>query len=153
MSFSRNSAPAPSRRAKSLELELLSQGIISERMRRHAARLGELAASAAPQGRETIIRSENGIPDMGPKPEPGQEDPRMVDEQDDACCAAELTGSFAAMRELRRCRSVVDCSMHYPAAFTPESLGAQRSEVVSHWSDQWICSTVRHYILTLPFRR
>jgi 3-oxoadipate CoA-transferase, beta subunit len=40
---------------------------------------GGLAASYAPQGREAIFRSENGILGMGLKPEPGQEDPHMVD--------------------------------------------------------------------------
>jgi 3-oxoadipate CoA-transferase beta subunit len=38
-----------------------------------------LAASYVPPGREVIFHSENGILGMGPKPEPGQEDPYMVD--------------------------------------------------------------------------
>jgi 3-oxoadipate CoA-transferase beta subunit len=38
-----------------------------------------LAASYVPQGREVIFHSENGILGMGPKPEPGKEDPYMVD--------------------------------------------------------------------------
>ena len=38
-----------------------------------------LAASFVPPGREVIFHSENGILGMGPKPEPGQEDPYMVD--------------------------------------------------------------------------
>jgi 3-oxoadipate CoA-transferase beta subunit len=38
-----------------------------------------LAASYVPQGREVIFHSENGILGMGPKPEPGEEDPYMVD--------------------------------------------------------------------------
>jgi 3-oxoadipate CoA-transferase beta subunit len=38
-----------------------------------------LAASFVPAGREVIFHSENGILGMGPKPEPGMEDPYMVD--------------------------------------------------------------------------
>jgi 3-oxoadipate CoA-transferase, beta subunit len=38
-----------------------------------------LAASYVPSGREVIFHSENGILGMGPKPEPGEEDPNMVD--------------------------------------------------------------------------
>jgi len=38
-----------------------------------------LAASYVPPGREVIFHSENGILGMGPKPEPGKEDPNMVD--------------------------------------------------------------------------
>jgi 3-oxoadipate CoA-transferase beta subunit len=38
-----------------------------------------LAASYVPVGREVIFHSENGILGMGPKPEPGEEDPFMVD--------------------------------------------------------------------------
>jgi 3-oxoadipate CoA-transferase beta subunit len=38
-----------------------------------------LAASYVPKGREVIFHSENGILGMGPKPEPGKEDPYMVD--------------------------------------------------------------------------
>jgi 3-oxoadipate CoA-transferase beta subunit len=38
-----------------------------------------LAASFVPAGREVIFHSENGILGMGPRPEPGQEDPYMVD--------------------------------------------------------------------------
>jgi 3-oxoadipate CoA-transferase beta subunit len=38
-----------------------------------------LAASYVPLGREVIFHSENGILGMGPKPEPGKEDPYMVD--------------------------------------------------------------------------
>ena len=38
-----------------------------------------LAASFVPAGREVIFHSENGILGMGPKPEPGEEDPYMVD--------------------------------------------------------------------------
>ena len=38
-----------------------------------------LAASYVPPGREVIFHSENGILGMGPKPEPGREDPNMVD--------------------------------------------------------------------------
>jgi 3-oxoadipate CoA-transferase beta subunit len=38
-----------------------------------------LAASYVPEGREVIFHSENGILGMGPKPEPGKEDPYMVD--------------------------------------------------------------------------
>src|SRR3984885_3596642 len=38
-----------------------------------------LAASYVPPGREVIFHSENGILGMGPKPEPGEEDPYMVD--------------------------------------------------------------------------
>src|SRR6476469_7023143 len=38
-----------------------------------------LAASFLPPGREVIFHSENGILGMGPKPEPGEEDPNMVD--------------------------------------------------------------------------
>jgi 3-oxoadipate CoA-transferase, beta subunit len=38
-----------------------------------------LAASFVPPGREVIFHSENGILGMGPKPEPGKEDPYMVD--------------------------------------------------------------------------
>jgi 3-oxoadipate CoA-transferase beta subunit len=38
-----------------------------------------LAASFVPSGREVIFHSENGILGLGPKPEPGQEDPYMVD--------------------------------------------------------------------------
>ena len=38
-----------------------------------------LAASYVPADREVIFHSENGILGMGPKPEPGQEDPYMVD--------------------------------------------------------------------------
>ena len=38
-----------------------------------------LAASYVPAGREVIFHSENGILGMGPKPEPGKEDPYMVD--------------------------------------------------------------------------
>lgn len=38
-----------------------------------------LAASFVPPGREVIFHSENGILGMGPKPEPGMEDPYMVD--------------------------------------------------------------------------
>src|SRR5258707_11964157 len=38
-----------------------------------------LAASYVPAGREVIFHSENGILGMGPKPEPGREDPYMVD--------------------------------------------------------------------------
>ena len=38
-----------------------------------------LAASYVPAGREVIFHSENGILGMGPKPEPGEEDPYMVD--------------------------------------------------------------------------
>jgi 3-oxoadipate CoA-transferase beta subunit len=38
-----------------------------------------LAASFVPAGREVIFHSENGILGMGPKPEPGKEDPYMVD--------------------------------------------------------------------------
>src|ERR1035441_2491579 len=38
-----------------------------------------LAASYVPPGREVIFHSENGILGMGPKPEPGKEDPYMVD--------------------------------------------------------------------------
>ena len=38
-----------------------------------------LAASFVPSGREVIFHSENGILGMGPKPEPGKEDPFMVD--------------------------------------------------------------------------
>jgi 3-oxoadipate CoA-transferase, beta subunit len=38
-----------------------------------------MAASYVPSGREVIFHSENGILGMGPKPEPGKEDPYMVD--------------------------------------------------------------------------
>lgn len=38
-----------------------------------------LAASYVPPGREVIFHSENGILGLGPKPEPGKEDPYMVD--------------------------------------------------------------------------
>ncbi len=38
-----------------------------------------LAASYVPPGREVIFHSENGILGMGPKPEPGKEDPYMID--------------------------------------------------------------------------
>ena len=38
-----------------------------------------LAASYVPEGREVIFHSENGILGLGPKPEPGEEDPYMVD--------------------------------------------------------------------------
>jgi 3-oxoadipate CoA-transferase beta subunit len=38
-----------------------------------------LAASYVPHGREVIFHSENGILGLGPKPEPGKEDPYMVD--------------------------------------------------------------------------
>ena len=38
-----------------------------------------LTASYVPPGREVIFHSENGILGLGPKPEPGQEDPYMVD--------------------------------------------------------------------------
>jgi 3-oxoadipate CoA-transferase, beta subunit len=38
-----------------------------------------LAASYVPKGREVIFHSENGILGLGPKPEPGKEDPYMVD--------------------------------------------------------------------------
>ena len=38
-----------------------------------------LAASYVPAGREVIFHSENGILGLGPKPEPGKEDPYMVD--------------------------------------------------------------------------
>src|ERR1035437_532259 len=38
-----------------------------------------LAASYVPPGREVIFHSENGILGMGPKPEPGKEDPYTVD--------------------------------------------------------------------------
>jgi 3-oxoadipate CoA-transferase beta subunit len=38
-----------------------------------------LAVSFVPKGREVIFHSENGILGMGPRPEPGQEDPYMVD--------------------------------------------------------------------------
>jgi 3-oxoadipate CoA-transferase beta subunit len=38
-----------------------------------------LAASYVPAGREVIFQSENGILGMGPKPDPGEEDPHMVD--------------------------------------------------------------------------
>jgi 3-oxoadipate CoA-transferase beta subunit len=38
-----------------------------------------LAASYVPPDREVIFHSENGILGMGPKPEPGKEDPNMVD--------------------------------------------------------------------------
>src|SRR4051794_27505698 len=38
-----------------------------------------LAASYVPKGREVIFHSENGILGMGSKPEPGKEDPYMVD--------------------------------------------------------------------------
>ena len=38
-----------------------------------------LAASFVPAGREVIFHSENGILGMGPRPEPGTEDPYMVD--------------------------------------------------------------------------
>ena len=37
-----------------------------------------MAASFVPAGREVIFHSENGILGMGPRPEPGQEDPYMV---------------------------------------------------------------------------
>src|ERR1700731_3305114 len=38
-----------------------------------------LAASYVPAGREGIFHSENGILRLGPKPEPGREDPYMID--------------------------------------------------------------------------
>jgi 3-oxoadipate CoA-transferase beta subunit len=38
-----------------------------------------LAASYVPEGREVIFHSENGILGLGPKAEPGKEDPYMVD--------------------------------------------------------------------------
>ena len=38
-----------------------------------------LAASHVPAGREVIFHSENGILGMGPKPEPGKEDPYLID--------------------------------------------------------------------------
>jgi 3-oxoadipate CoA-transferase beta subunit len=38
-----------------------------------------LTASYVPPGREVIFHSENGILGLGPKPEPGKEDPYMVD--------------------------------------------------------------------------
>jgi 3-oxoadipate CoA-transferase beta subunit len=38
-----------------------------------------LAASYVPKGREVIFHSENGILGLGPKAEPGKEDPYMVD--------------------------------------------------------------------------
>ena len=38
-----------------------------------------LTASYVPPGREVIFHSENGILGLGPKPEPGEEDPYMVD--------------------------------------------------------------------------
>src|ERR1700688_239344 len=38
-----------------------------------------LAASYVPARREVIFHSENGILGMGPKPEPGEEDPYMID--------------------------------------------------------------------------
>ena len=38
-----------------------------------------LAASFVPAGREVIFHSENGILGLGPKPEPGMEDPNLTD--------------------------------------------------------------------------
>jgi 3-oxoadipate CoA-transferase beta subunit len=38
-----------------------------------------MVASYVPEGREVIFHSENGILGLGPKPEPGKEDPYMVD--------------------------------------------------------------------------
>ena len=38
-----------------------------------------LTASFVPAGREVIFHSENGIVGLGPKPEPGFEDPNLID--------------------------------------------------------------------------
>ena len=38
-----------------------------------------MVAGYVPEGREVIFHSENGILGLGPKPEPGKEDPYMVD--------------------------------------------------------------------------
>jgi 3-oxoadipate CoA-transferase beta subunit len=38
-----------------------------------------LTASYAPAGREVIFHSENGVLGLGPKPEPGKEDPYLID--------------------------------------------------------------------------
>lgn len=38
-----------------------------------------LTASYVPQGREVIFHSENGVLGLGPKPEPGKEDPYLID--------------------------------------------------------------------------
>ncbi len=38
-----------------------------------------LTASYVPAGREVIFHSENGVLGLGPKPEPGQEDPYLID--------------------------------------------------------------------------
>jgi 3-oxoadipate CoA-transferase beta subunit len=37
------------------------------------------AASYVPDGREVIFHSENGVLGLGPKPEPGKEDPYLID--------------------------------------------------------------------------
>jgi 3-oxoadipate CoA-transferase beta subunit len=38
-----------------------------------------LTASYVPRGREVIFHSENGVLGLGPKPEPGKEDPYLID--------------------------------------------------------------------------
>jgi 3-oxoadipate CoA-transferase beta subunit len=38
-----------------------------------------LTASHVPMGREVIFHSENGVLGLGPKPEPGKEDPHLID--------------------------------------------------------------------------
>jgi len=38
-----------------------------------------LTASYVPHGREVIFHSENGVLGLGPKPEPGKEDPYLID--------------------------------------------------------------------------
>jgi 3-oxoadipate CoA-transferase, beta subunit len=38
-----------------------------------------LTASYVPKGREVIFHSENGVLGLGPKPEPGKEDPYLID--------------------------------------------------------------------------
>ena len=40
--------------------------------------LPTLVADFIPEGREIILHSENGLLGLGPKPEPGEEDPDLV---------------------------------------------------------------------------
>ena len=56
-----------------------------------------LAASYVPPGREVIFHSENGILGLGPKAEPGKEDPYMDDAGKNRTTLATKTGADRRM--------------------------------------------------------